>query len=1347
MHPDGECAGAGVRSDGARWDIVPPVPAIATYPGTVTPLRGLSAFAESERDVLFGRDRDRDELARLVTADSFRAGLVYGEPGVGKSSLLRAGLVPHLRDHGVVALVCEDINNPVESFATAVSRASGVAPTEGERPIAFLSRVVSQSMEGQLYLFILDEVDRVLATGDDRIVNDVGDLFARVVTRSGGRARFLFSCASSEVHLFGLLERRTGSLFPPSSRYLLERFQPQEAALVLDRTLALAGIPADPQLASTITETLARDGAILPADIQIAALAVHEMGITSVDQIGRLGGASELERLWITSAAAATGAERTALRLVAELAIPRPGTHTGGWSAEWAATRASIDATLAHGYFSVLAERGVVRAVASDSPVPHYELAHPILGPRIREVAAPARAAARRAFELLGSKAAEAKRLSLREWREVRREGLVPATPSEQAVLQKTKRFYTIIAGAIAATPLVILVLIWMSISGSYYLDLEGNADDGTQHVVVRAGKPSLSGFNWLPGSPSYGSVVADTGFTRAMIDDAAWKKIRAHDLGGDLDSGGYSEQAIEALAPSVRGLLAYGTSNDPKALDALASSAEGPDELVPLLESLRPVANGNEAEVAFLEQQLRASSPAVRNAALALALDATARGSDAYHETLAKLLASADTEQRRSAFSATQALESEVARKLFELALEQEPEAVARRELLAFVTADSAAEAPSPATAKSVLVNSEIAQSTRDKARGILRRAFATDPKAAAAAAASLAADDNAPDAERVFALGLLFDDASAEAYSDILSDVRAATRAKSESVRAAALPLYARVAPKDAAGDLVIILDNKKASQAMREAMTLAWGELAKDKDKDGSAQGALEGLIKDPSSTIRAAAARAYGNVGRISQSELIKMVKAEGLSVAVGAAYGLANSAENGGPTGNAVSGIGQLWKRKGRSRREAAEVYARMAKNAKNARFVYTYLSSAANSKDDASLHPIGAEGLCNAMAAGYRNARSALVRVARDESVEVRRIVINCVSDHPDAKIAPQVAGDLADDPSVDVRTEAARVLAQLATTDKPPSSVGNSLTKMIGDESRDVRIIALRAMAKMADKAPKDAAAALVKAFDRADEGEKLELLAAARAIGAADLVPLAMSDGSPTVRISAIDTAIATSTEVATSINAALTDDDPGVRRAALERLAREKAQLDQPAVDRALAIAVRDEDPAISALALASFARIGETERVKARLSAALASRSERERARGAAAAIGLVERGDANSAVALLEPLITDPSHDVRVAMLPAVAAAYAATNSPDQLAKMLRGAERNAMRRLVAAAAFVVLARTDAGNQAAKAALAEIADKGSPMVRTTAKLARGLVEGNADGLGFLAQMVP
>src|SRR5690348_5179286 len=77
-----------------------PSVAVATYPGTVSPLRGLDPFGEAERDVLFGRDRARDDLAKLVGGDGFRAGLLHGEPGIGKTSLLKAGLLPQLRDHG-----------------------------------------------------------------------------------------------------------------------------------------------------------------------------------------------------------------------------------------------------------------------------------------------------------------------------------------------------------------------------------------------------------------------------------------------------------------------------------------------------------------------------------------------------------------------------------------------------------------------------------------------------------------------------------------------------------------------------------------------------------------------------------------------------------------------------------------------------------------------------------------------------------------------------------------------------------------------------------------------------------------------------------------------------------------------------------------------------------------------------------------------------------------------------------------------------------------------------------------------------------------------------------------------
>src|SRR5689334_6589804 len=171
---------------------------VATYPGTVSPLRGLDPFGEAERDVWQGRETERDEIAKLVTGDGFRAGLLFGEPGVGKTSLVRAGLIPYLRDHGIVALACEDLLQPAQSFASGLS-AFGIQPSAGELPVQFASRAVSAAVAGQQFVFVVDDVDLVCT--DDRATAELSDLFSRVVSRSAGRARFLFVCASERLHV------------------------------------------------------------------------------------------------------------------------------------------------------------------------------------------------------------------------------------------------------------------------------------------------------------------------------------------------------------------------------------------------------------------------------------------------------------------------------------------------------------------------------------------------------------------------------------------------------------------------------------------------------------------------------------------------------------------------------------------------------------------------------------------------------------------------------------------------------------------------------------------------------------------------------------------------------------------------------------------------------------------------------------------------------------------------------------------------------------------------------------------------------------------------------------------
>ncbi|MFJ5986620.1 helix-turn-helix domain-containing protein [Lentzea sp. NPDC092896] len=65
-----------------------------------SPYAGLTAFGQQDAERFFGRDRLIDRLTRQVGDD--RVVVVVGASGAGKSSLLRAGLMPRLGDHAVL---------------------------------------------------------------------------------------------------------------------------------------------------------------------------------------------------------------------------------------------------------------------------------------------------------------------------------------------------------------------------------------------------------------------------------------------------------------------------------------------------------------------------------------------------------------------------------------------------------------------------------------------------------------------------------------------------------------------------------------------------------------------------------------------------------------------------------------------------------------------------------------------------------------------------------------------------------------------------------------------------------------------------------------------------------------------------------------------------------------------------------------------------------------------------------------------------------------------------------------------------------------------------------------------
>jgi formylglycine-generating enzyme required for sulfatase activity len=117
------------------------------------PFRHLAPFTERDRGHLHGRQRDLDELTEHVL---YRRAIVYTAPsGAGKTSLLRAGLVPHLESLGArpVYVACR-------AGATA-SLASAIRP--GAASVAEAITSWHEQNRNKRLVLIVDQLEAVLS--------------------------------------------------------------------------------------------------------------------------------------------------------------------------------------------------------------------------------------------------------------------------------------------------------------------------------------------------------------------------------------------------------------------------------------------------------------------------------------------------------------------------------------------------------------------------------------------------------------------------------------------------------------------------------------------------------------------------------------------------------------------------------------------------------------------------------------------------------------------------------------------------------------------------------------------------------------------------------------------------------------------------------------------------------------------------------------------------------------------------------------------------------------------------------------------------------------------------------
>jgi hypothetical protein len=153
-----------------------------------SPFRGLLPYEESGAPMFFGRRLECEALFQQVVADGARVTALTGTAGVGKTSLLRAGLTPMLAKHGIQTLYLSAYEGLEQEIWQAASRTSAEPPTSGESPVDYLVRVSRAARAGTV--LVLDHLEDLFGEGGGpRLIGPLGNLLARgpAAARAGVR--------------------------------------------------------------------------------------------------------------------------------------------------------------------------------------------------------------------------------------------------------------------------------------------------------------------------------------------------------------------------------------------------------------------------------------------------------------------------------------------------------------------------------------------------------------------------------------------------------------------------------------------------------------------------------------------------------------------------------------------------------------------------------------------------------------------------------------------------------------------------------------------------------------------------------------------------------------------------------------------------------------------------------------------------------------------------------------------------------------------------------------------------------------------------------------------------------
>jgi formylglycine-generating enzyme required for sulfatase activity len=220
--------------------------ALQQWDASQSPYPGLPAFEEKLAPVFFGRDRDIEAVCERASSEALQAPaflLLLGASGYGKSSLLRAGVVPRLRADGERWLLLNPFRpgqKPFDALA-GVMQAAGWQ-NDGSAPLTQLQRL--QANRQRTLVLVIDQFEELLVGGPaaDGQETEADRFLAFLQELLGLRAAALLVLATMRIDFMPLLQNRCPDLLQKASNMPLRPIKVEDFAELIEGPAARSGL-------------------------------------------------------------------------------------------------------------------------------------------------------------------------------------------------------------------------------------------------------------------------------------------------------------------------------------------------------------------------------------------------------------------------------------------------------------------------------------------------------------------------------------------------------------------------------------------------------------------------------------------------------------------------------------------------------------------------------------------------------------------------------------------------------------------------------------------------------------------------------------------------------------------------------------------------------------------------------------------------------------------------------------------------------------------------------------------------------------------------------------------------